>query len=328
MKKALITGIYGQDGSFLYELLEQKGCQVYGIVKKKLSGNSKRIKNELEKKNNFPIIYQADLQNYEEIKKIIEQIQPNELYHLSASHVSSEGKRNGESVDDNQLFKWNVSATANLLAACNEISRNTKILTAGSCLMFDSTNIERQNEETPYSSDSLYGIGKITENQLVQYYRKKGLYACTAILYNHESYRRSEDFVTKKIVKNMCMLKKDASYRFSLGDIEVKKDWGYAKDYVKGMYLMLQGSNPQDYILSSGELHSIKEFLDVCAEILQIADWKSHVEINCNITNRNNATQLFGNSAKIEKELGWKKEKNFKEWICEMIEEEMKCDHA
>lgn len=322
MKKALITGIYGQDGSFLYELLAQKEYQVYGIVKKNLSGNSERIKNELEKSGKLPIICEVNLQNYQEVENLIKQIQPSELYHLSASHVSSEGKRNGEAVDDNQLFQWNVSATANLLAACDKVSRNTRILTAGSCLMFDSSNTERQDERTPYNSNSLYGIGKITENQLVKYYRKQGIYACTAILYNHESHRRSEDFVTRKIVKNMCMLKKDSSHRFSLGNVEVKKDWGYAKDYVKGMYLMLQSRNPQDYILSSGELHSIREFLEICADILELDNWTEHVEINCSITNRNNKTQLWGNPVKIEKELGWKREKNFKEWISEMIAEE------
>ncbi|NBH27022.1 NAD-dependent epimerase/dehydratase family protein [Lachnospiraceae bacterium] len=324
MKRAIITGILGQDGSFLYELLERLGYQVYGIARKNLSTNSKKIKDELSKRGKNPIIYEVDLQEYEEIKNVIKAIQPDEIYHLSASHVSSEGRRNGEAIDENQLFKWNVSATANVLAACNEIARGTKILTAGSCLMFDSSRTKEQDETTIYSSDSLYGIGKITENKIVDYYRKRGLFACTAILYNHESYRRSEDFVTKKIVRNMCRLKKDNNHCFSLGNIEIKKDWGYAKDYVKGMYLMLQGERPQDYILSSGELHSIKEFIDVCAEILQIKDWHEHVEINCNITNRNNGTQLFGNPKKIETELGWKKEKGFKEWISEMIMEEMR----
>lgn len=323
MKRALITGIFGQDGSYLYELLEQKGYQVYGIVKKDLSFNSRGIREKLAKSGKLPIVYELDLQDYEIIKETIDHIQPNEIYHLSASHVSSDGKRNGEKIDDNLLFKLNVSATANLLAACYNISPNTRILTAGSCLMFESSNSDRQDESTPFSSDSLYGIGKITENQLVEYYRKKGLYACTAILYNHESFRRSEDFVTRKIVKNMCMLKKDKNHKFSLGNIDVEKDWGYAKDYVRGMYMMLQGNKPQDYILSSGEMHSIKEFLETCADILQIDDWMDNIEINSNITNRKNRTRLYGNPGKIENELGWKKEKEFREWISEMIIEEM-----
>ncbi|MCH5256106.1 MAG: GDP-mannose 4,6-dehydratase [Lachnospiraceae bacterium] len=323
MKRALITGIFGQDGSYLYELLEQKGYQVYGIVKKDLSINSQSIREKLAKSGKLPIVYELDLQDYKTIKEAIDHIRPNEIYHLSASHVSSDGKRNGEKIDDNLLFKLNVSATANLLAACYDISPSTRILTAGSCLMFESSDSDRQDETTPFNSDSLYGIGKITENHLVEYYRKKGLYACTAILYNHESYRRSEDFVTRKIVKNMCMLKKDKNHKFSLGNIDVEKDWGYAKDYVNGMYMMLQGSEPQDYILSSGEMHSIKEFLETCAEILQIDDWINNIEINSNITNRKNNTRLYGNPEKIEKELGWKREKNFREWIAEMIIEEM-----
>lgn len=325
MKKALITGIFGQDGSFLCELLLEKGYKVYGIAKKNLSVNSQKIKEELIKKGKVPIIYEEDLQEYERVKRIIGQIHPNEIYHLAASHVSSDGKRNGEIIDDNLMFKWNVSATANILAVCNEISQSTRILTAGSCFMFDFSNENRQSESTPANSNSLYGIGKITENKLVEYYRKKGIFACTAILYNHESYRRSEDFVTKKIVKNMCILKKNSNHKFCLGDIDIRKDWGYAKDYVKGMYLMLQGSKPQDYILSSGELHSIREFIEICAEVLQIENWNKSIEINAGITNRNNKIQLYGDAGKIESELGWKAEKNFREWITEMIIEEMRC---
>lgn len=324
MKRALITGIFGQDGSFLYELLAQKEYQVYGIVRKRLSSNSERIKDELNKKGKMPVTYETDLLNYEDIKKIIKDIRPDEIYHLSASHVSSEGRRNGEIADENMLFKVNVTATANLLAACKEISPNTRVLTAGSCLMFDASDTKRQDEDTPYKSDSLYGIAKITENRLVGYYRKKGIYACTAILYNHESHRRSEDFVTKKIVKNMCMLKKDTKHKFSLGNIEIEKDWGYAGDYVKGMYLMMQGDAPKDYILSSGRLYSIREFIEICADILQIHNWEENITINSNIINRNNKTQLYGNAQKIEMELGWKQERTFRELIQEMITEEMR----
>lgn len=323
MKKALITGIFGQDGSFLYEILQQRGYEVYGIVRKKLSNNSERIRNELIRKEGLPNTYEVNLQNYEEVKKIIEYIKPDEVYHLSASHVSSEGKRNGEGIDDNTLFQLNVSATANILAACWEVFCYARVLTAGSCLMFDSSNTDRQNETTEYCSDSLYGIGKITENKLVEYYRKKGMYTCTAILYNHESHRRSEDFVTRKIVRNMCMVKRNSCHKFSLGNINIKKDWGYAKDYAEGMYLMLQGNAPQDYIISSGSLHSIREFIEVCADILHIDNWGENIIIDSSITNRNNGTLLFGDAHKIRTELGWKQEKDFRELIYEMITEEL-----
>ncbi len=324
MKKALITGIFGQDGSFLYELLEQKGYLTYGIIKKNLSSNSCRIREELRRKGKEPAVLEVDLQDYEAVRNVVDDIRPDEVYHLSASHVSSEGKRNGQTIDDNTLFKQNVSATANLLTACYEAAPEAKVLTAGSCLMFDASGTERQNESTVYSSQSLYGIGKITENRLVEYYRKKGMYACTAILYNHESYRRSEDFVTRKIVKNMCQLKKDNHHRFSLGNIEIRKDWGYAKDYAAGMHLMLQGDCPEDYILASGSLHSIREFIGICAEILQIDDWEEHIAVNDNVINRMNGAQLYGDARKIENELGWKREKNLREIIYEMITEEMR----
>lgn len=323
MKKAVITGVFGQDGSFLCELLQEKGYEVYGIVKEKLSSNSQRIKDELMKKGKMPIIYEVNLQEYKQVEEIIKRLQPQEVYHLSASHVSSDGKRNGKTIDDSLMFKQNVTATVNLLSACSKVSKEIKILTAGSCLMFNATNTNRQNENTPFESSCLYGIGKITENRLVKYYREKGSFACTAILYNHESYRRSEDFVTKKIVKNMCMLKKDYTHKFSLGDIDIRKDWGYAKDYVKGMYLMLQGDKPQDYILSSGELHSIKEFIEICADILQIENWNKSIEICKNNAYHKGKEQLYGDANKIENDLGWKPEKFFREWIFEMIMKEL-----
>ncbi len=319
MKKALITGIYGQDGSFIYELLKERGYQVYGIVRSSLSENSQKVKDELSCKGELPLVYEVDLQCYHSVKKVIEELAPDEIYHLSASHVSSEGKRNGEATDDNILFQKNISATANLLAACWEASRHTKFLTAGSCLMFDASDTVQQDETTPYRSASLYGIGKITENQLVSYYRDKGLFACTAILYNHESHRRSEDFVTKKIVKNMCMLKENPQHSFSLGDIEIKKDWGYAGDYVKGMHLMMQTEKPDDYILASGELHSIRNLLEVCAEILELENWERHISLNSTFIHRTHTTQLYGNATRAEKELGWKREKQFRDWILEMI---------
>lgn len=319
MKKALITGIYGQDGSFLYELLKESGYQVYGIVRSSLSENSQKVKDELSCKGELPLVYEVDLQCYHSVKKVIEELAPDEIYHLSASHVSSEGKRNGEATDENILFQKNISATANLLAACWEASRHTKVLTAGSCLMFDASDTVQQDETTPYRSASLYGIGKITEKQLVSYYRDKGLFACTAILYNHESHRRSEDFVTKKIVKNMCMLKENPQHSFSLGDIEIKKDWGYAGDYVKGMHLMMQTEKPDDYILASGELHSIRNLLEVCAEILELENWERHISLNSTFIHRTHAKQLYGNAARAEKELGWKREKQFRDWILEMI---------
>lgn len=323
MKNAVITGVFGQDGSFLCELLQAKGYEVYGVVKEKLSSNSQKIKDELIKKGEMPTIYEVNLQDYKQVEEIMKRIRPHEVYHLSASHVSSDGKRNGETIDDNLMFKQNVIATVNLLSACSKVSKETRILTAGSCLMFDATDTNRQNESTSFESGCLYGIGKITENRLVRYYREKGIFACTAILYNHESYRRSEDFVTKKIVKNMCMLKKDRTHKFSLGDINMRKDWGYAKDYVKGMYLMLQGDRPQDYILSSGELHSIREFIETCADILHIENWHNSIEMCENIASHKSKGQLYGDAGKIENDLGWKPEKKFREWIFEMIMKEL-----
>lgn len=320
MKKALITGIYGQDGSFLYELLRSQNYQIYGIVRKKISDNSKRIKKELAQMGKLPATYETDLLNYDAVRNLIKELQVDEIYHLSASHVSSEGIRNGNLLDENKIYKDNVNATANILAACNDVSKGTKILTAGSCLVFDDTETVVQDEQTPFRSKSLYGLGKIAENQLVKYYRKKGLYACTAILYNHESHRRSTDFVTRKIVKNMCIIKQNPNHRFSLGNIDVKKDWGYAGDYVQAMQMMLQMEKPKDFIVASGSLYSIRDFINICAELLHINQWEQYVDINQTKLSRDNRIQLCGNPEKIKKELRWAETKTLRQIVEKMIE--------
>lgn len=211
MKKAIITGVYGQDGSFLCELLLKKGYQVYGIARKELSGNSIKIKKELQNKNMILNIYNTDIYNYSEISKLIAEIQPDEIYHMAAYHVSSDGVGNGNTVREQEVYNKNVLATANILEACCHLSRHTKVITAGSCLMYDASDTVCQTESTPFASNSLYGMAKISENMLVRFYREKGLYACTAILYNHESHRRASQFVTKKIVENMVRIKKKKS---------------------------------------------------------------------------------------------------------------------
>lgn len=324
MKKAIITGIYGQDGSFLYEWLFKQGYQVFGIIKKNLSDNSRKIQDELAELGKLPITFEIDLSNYNEVYNLLGELQVDEIYHLSASHVSSEGVRNGKTVNEIQLFQENVNATANILAASNCVDKKTRVLTAGSCLMFDDTETIIQDEMTPFRSKTLYGIGKITENKLVAYYRKHGLYACTAILYNHESHRRSADFVTKKIVKNMCKLKKDASHRFSLANIDVKKDWGYAGDYVQAMQIMLQAKTAKDYIVASGEVYSIRDFVDLCAEVLGIEQWENSIDIGSVTVTRDSKVQLRGNPKQIEQELGWKRSKDLREIVKEMIDKEQR----
>lgn len=324
MKKSIVTGIYGQDGSFICELLAKKGYKIFGIAKKELSTNSLKIQQELDNKKIEYAIYNIDLYDFASVSKFIMQIQPDVIFHMAAYHVSSEGEGNGKVVREQEIFNKNVQATANILESCYLFSKHTRIITAGSCLMYDASKTNYQSEKTSYDSKSLYGLAKITENRLVEYYREKEIFACTAILYNHESHRRASQFVTKKIVENMVKIKKGEIDTFTLGSLDTQKDWGYAGDYANAMYLMSQSDCPKDYIVASGEMHTIGDFVGKCAEILEIADWKEHIKIDEGIISRKIEGRLLGESALIEQELNWKQEFTFTDLVAEMVNYEMR----
>lgn len=321
MKKALITGIYGQDGSYLCELLTEKGYEVHGLIRKQIGENSARIKNELDRKGIRPILHTVDLNEYEAVKDLLLQTEPDELYHLAAFHVSSEGVGHRQEYYDKQLFDYNVTATSHLLSICAEFLKETKVFTAGSCLMYDASPVMIQSEETAFESDSLYGIAKITENRLVSYYRKKGLFACTGILYNHESHRRAGQFVTKKIIESLIAVQNGEKNKFQLANLDTEKDWGYAKDYVYGMYLMLQAHTPKDYILATGEMHTIQEFVETCAGYLGVDSWRRHLELTPQLVNRKVSCRLCGNSEKIQRDLNWNRTIGFHDMVRKMTAE-------
>lgn len=326
IKKALITGIYGQDGSYIAELLKDKQYEVYGLVQSTLSENAIKIKRYLDNKNIIKSIYIADLNSYENIKDILTELNPDEIYHMAAFHVSSESKVN-VSFEEMQLFNKNINATLNILGICNQYLKNVRIVTAGSCLVFDNSETSVQDEETKLKSNSLYGLAKITEMNLVDYYRSKGLHVSTAILYNHESSRRKDTFVTKKIVKNLVAIKQKKINYFTLGDINIEKDWGYAKDYAYGMYLMTKQAIPRDYIFSSGETNSIKTFIEITAEKLGIKDWEKYIVIDDKIITRQNNTKLQGDCSLAIKQLKWNHQNtNLNKIITIMIKNELNND--
>lgn len=318
MKKALITGIFGQDGSYLCELLYQKEYEVHGIIKTPMSLNSEKNKNFLFHNGINPILHEIDLASYEETKKLLTKIQPDEIYHLAAIHQSSEMQ-----LSELNLFNNNILVTSTLLDCCNHYCPNSKFIHAGSCLMYDNISISPQTEMLTFNSRSLYGLAKITENNLIHYYKNQGLFACTAILYNHESSRRKDDFVTKKIIKNMVAISNKQINEFSLGDINIQKDWGYAKDYAFGMYLMAQQNKPDDYILSTNSLHTIKDIIELCAEYLNINNWEKHIKTNTTSISRNSKTILRGDNNKAKTNLNWQLSITFEELINLMIQNEI-----
>jgi GDPmannose 4,6-dehydratase len=265
----------------------------------------------------------VDLNNFVDIKDALIGVKPDEIYHLAASNVSSQGSgNNNHRYIEKEMFERNITATSNILYVCCEYLKASRIVLAGSCLMFDASNTLIQTESTPFESDSLYGISKITENSLVKYYRSKDLHASTAILYNHESPRRPNTFVTKKIVENIVAIKNGRISDFTLGNITTLKDWGFAKDYVYGMYLMAQQDLPEDYILASGELHSIREFVEICASRLGLNNWGNFIHIDSTILTRK-VTELLGDCSKAKHNLKWEKTVSFKELVGLMLDYEI-----
>jgi GDPmannose 4,6-dehydratase len=322
-KKALITGVFGQDGSYLCEILASKGYEVYGITKNILGANSQIIKAYLDKIGIHPKVYAVDLNNFDSLKELITQIRPDEIYHLAAFHVSAESANNTKSFKEKQLYDYNVQSTSNLLYICYEYLKDSKFVTAGSCLMFDDCDSSIQCESTPFKSASLYGLAKISENMLVKYYRNQGLHASTALFFNHESSRRASNFVTKKIIKSMVAISKQELQTFTLGDLRVKKDWGWAKDYVFGMYLMAQTDKAKDYVLASGRSYSISDFVEIVADKLNMDDWEKHVNIDDNIITRKTQVNLLGDWSLAKAELNWKHTLSLAQLVDLMVENEV-----
>ncbi|MDR3176288.1 MAG: GDP-mannose 4,6-dehydratase [Desulfovibrio sp.] len=321
-KRALITGVFGQDGSYLCELLSGFGYSVAGVVRKKLSDNSRRIRQYLMTKGIEPSAHETDLSDYAAVAKLLDALRPDELYHMAAMHVSSQGSE--DELFEKSAFESNLAATLNILAACRKASPATRVVLAGSCLIYDDSDTLTQDENTPPRSNSLYGIAKIAEMSLARHYRSAGLHASTAILYNHESSRRPDGFVTRKIAANMVALKKGRIAGFTLGSLDAEKDWGYAGDYAMGMYLMAQQPEGGEFVLSSGTTRTIRDFLAICAEELALRGWEDRVRIDATLINRRIAGRLRGNPGKASAVLGWKPFLSFEDLARLMVVNELK----
>ncbi len=319
-KRVLITGILGQDGSYLAELLCEKGYEVHGIEKMPLSRNADRFRQYLISKNIHVILHECDMNSFDEVDDLFQSLQPCECYHLSATHYSSEISDTEKYRIDRSLYQNNVLSTLNLVYAIRNSSPETRFVLAGSCLMYDGLTQFPQNENMAFKSESIYGLSKITSSNLVSYMREKhNLRLSVAILYNHESPRRSLEFVTKKIISNLLKCKKGELNHFSLGDLNIVRDWGYAKDYVYGMWLMAQQNVPGDYILATGQGHSVEDFLECAAGILDI-DWKKYVATDASLIAKPLGTTLIGDPDLARTKLQWRHSVNFSELINIMVQ--------
>src|ERR671914_60846 len=321
-KRALITGITGQDGSFLSELLLEKGYEVYGIIRRSSSLNTNRIdplyQDPHEPGTRLRLVY-GDLNDSSSLNTLIRQIQPDEIYNLGAqSHVRVSF--------DVPEYTGEVTGlgTIRLLEAIREAGISPKFYQASSSEMYGKVVETPQTETTPFYPRSPYACAKVFSYwQTVNYRESYGMFACNGILFNHESPRRGETFVTRKITRAATRIKEGLQDKLFLGNLDAKRDWGFAGDYVEAMWLMLQVDAAQDYVIATGETHSVREFLDEVFGHLEL-DWKKYVEVDPRYFRPAEVDLLLGDATKARTILGWEPKVSFKELVAVMVESDMR----
>lgn len=317
-KKALITGIAGQDGSYLAELLLSKGYEVHGIVRRiAIEDSAHKLKNLVHLHDRLKL-HVASLDNVLSLIKTVRAVMPDECYHLAASSFVSYSFE-----DEMSILNNNINATHYLLAALKEFVPHCRVYYAGSSEMFGNVVHSPQDESTPFSPRAIYGVSKVAGYHLVQNYRSQyGMFACSGILYNHESPRRGYEFVTRKIVSSAVKIKLGLLDSLSLGNLDARRDWGYAPDYVQAMWLMLQADTPDDFVVATGETHTVREFVAAAFSCLGL-DYQQYVKTDPQFFRPTELVALCGNAGKITTLLGWQRTKNLQEIIVEMVESEM-----
>jgi GDPmannose 4,6-dehydratase len=321
-KKALITGITGQDGSYLTELLLGKGYDVYGVIRRASTFNTERIdhiyQDPHESGRRMRLLY-GDLNDASSLNKILRDVQPDEIYNLGAqSHVRVSF--------DIPEYTAEVGAlgTLRLLEAIRETGlRGTRFYQASSSELFGKVQEVPQRETTPFYPRSPYSVAKLYSYWITVNYRESyGLFACNGILFNHESERRGETFVTRKITRAAAAIKLGLQNNLYLGNLDAKRDWGHAKDFVEAMWLMLQQDEPDDYVIATGESHSVREFLDEAFGHLDL-DWNRFVEIDPRYFRPAEVDLLIGDASKARRKLGWEPKITFKELVRTMVDADL-----
>ncbi len=321
-KRALITGITGQDGSYLAELLLDKGYEVYGIIRRTSTFTTDRIdhiyQDPHDKGLRLKLIY-GDLGDSSAVNQIIKDVRPDEIYNLGAqSHVRV-------SFDIPEYTGDIVGlGTLRMLDAIRESGVKTKFYQASSSEMYGKVQAVPQNEETDFYPRSPYAVAKLYAHWITKNYRESyNMFACSGILFNHESPRRGETFVTRKITEAIARIKLGLQDTLYLGNLDAKRDWGYAKEYVEAMWLMLQQSKPDDYVIATGETHSVREFLEAAFGYAEL-DWKKHVKIDKKYFRPAEVDLLIGDATKAKKQLGWEPKVKFNELVKIMVDADMK----
>lgn len=318
MKKAFITGIDGQDGSYLSEFLLEKGYQVHGMVRRVALEDPEhhlwRIKHVLNK----VVLHPASLESYPSIFKVVEKIKPDECYHLAAQSFVSYSFE-----DEFSTINTNINGTHFVLSTIKEKAPKCKFYFAASSEMFGLVRETPQNENTPFHPRSPYGISKVAGFDLTRNYREAyGLFACNGICFNHESPRRGFEFVTRKISNGVAKIKCGISGELRIGNLDAHRDWGFAGDYVRAMWLMLQQDKPDDYVIATGQTHSVKEFVELAFSYIGL-NWKKYVVVDKLLYRPAEVHLLKGDYSKAKRRLGWKPTVKFEELVKMMVDKDL-----
>ena len=317
MKKAFITGITGQDGSYLAESLLEKGYKVYGLTRRTSTQNFARIESIIHNENLE--LVSGDLVDQHSITNALNDIKPDEIYNLAAQSFVKDSW--SQPVLTGEFTGIGVTRVLEAMRlACPE----AKFYQASSSEMFGKVQEVPQNEDTPFYPRSPYGVAKVYGHWITVNYRESfDMFAVSGILFNHESPRRGLEFVTRKIANGVARVKLGKQSHIELGNLDAKRDWGYAKDYVEAMWLMLQQDNPEDFVIATGETHSVQEFLELSCEAAGIEDWQAIYKHNPAYDRPAEVDLLIGNPEKAQRQLGWKPSVTFKELVDLMVTAEL-----
>lgn len=313
MKRALITGITGQDGTYLAELLLSLGYEVHGLVRQ-INLETSQEQSVLERCT----LHVVSLDSFHGLYRLISKVEFKECYHLGAVSFVGEHLADGF----HTIFA-NTSGTHYLLAALHEIQPTCRFYFAGSSEMFGRPKVAPQNEETPFLPRNPYGISKVTSHHVVRNYRESyGMFCSTGILFNHESPRRRPEFVTRKITRAVARIKKGQQQKLELGNLDARRDWGYAPDYVRAMHMMLNHDVARDFVVASGVLHSVRDFCEIAFARAGL-DWKEHVVSAEKFFRAEEPVPLQGDPTKIHATLSWRPTRTFEEVVYEMVDADL-----
>ena len=319
IKRALITGITGQDGSYLAEFLLQKGYEVHGIVRRvAIEDPIHRLWRIIHIKDRLHL-HPASLESLPSLYRVLEAVRPHECYHLAAQSFVTYSFE-----DEFSTFAANINGTHYLLSAIRDKVPTCRFYFAASSEMFGKVSHMPQNEDTPFHPRSAYGVSKVAGFHLTRNYREAyGISASCGILYNHESPKRGFEFVTRKITSHVARIKLGLAKELRLGNLEARRDWGHARDYVQAMWLMLQKEEPSDYVIATGVQHSVREFAELAFSILDL-DFNQFVRVDHELFRPADVEMLMGDPKKAQYDLGWASQCSFEDLVREMVNEDFK----